>query len=165
LTVSVADRPGSSIDQGNRYFGDSPLVLELPYDRYEHITVQTEAGETASVVVKGGDWAAMDKDVLILRVDPPKEEKAVDRFRKGFYGAYGRFWVALPIAFLLSGISTAYIDFYNSRQITDTYEGAVSSYYVSMGLWIVTGGLLGESLYRMSRYLNSSNANETKIAR
>ncbi|MDR3145004.1 MAG: PEGA domain-containing protein, partial [Treponema sp.] len=91
LTVEAADSPGSAVYRGNLYAGESPLVLELPLGQYENISVQTPAGETGSVVVRGGIFSGGD---LILKTSPPPEPKQVDRFRRKFYGAWGRFWFA-----------------------------------------------------------------------
>jgi hypothetical protein len=162
LTVEAADRPGSAVYRGNLYAGDSPLVVELPRGQFENITVQTPEGETGSVVVQGGVFSAEN---LILKTSPPPETKQVDRFRRMYYGAWGRFWFALPAAFLVYGISTAYINSYNNNILPELYDKATAYHYFSIGTMVVAGGFLGESLFRMGRYLYITGRNETRLAK
>jgi hypothetical protein len=162
LTVEAAGSPGSAVYRGNLYAGESPLAIELPRGQYENISVQTPEGETGSVVVQGGVFSA---ETLILKTSPPPEAKQVDRFRRRFYGAWGRFWFALPAAFLVYGISSAYTNSYNNNTLPELYDKAMAYNYISIGAIAVAGGFLGESLFRMGRYLYTTGRNETRLAK
>jgi hypothetical protein len=162
FTIEAEERPGSAVYRGNLYAGESPLAAELPLGQYENIVVQTPDGETGSVVVQGGNLASGN---LILKTSPPPEAKQVDRFRKKFYGAYGRFWFALPVAFLLYGMSTAYTNSYTNNTLPQLYENALTYRYVSIGAIVIAGGFLAESLFRTGRYLYATGRNETKLAK
>jgi hypothetical protein len=136
--------------------------MELPLGQYENISVQTPAGETGSVVVQGGIFSAEN---LILKTSPPPEAKQVDRFRRMYYGAWGRFWFALPAAFLIYGISSAYTNSYNNNTLPELYDKATAYNYISIGAIAVAGGFLGESLFRMGRYLYTTGRNETRLVK
>ena len=76
----------------------------VPIGQYRYIRVETEDGLTGEAIVKGS--SAEDGTRIITlqpRKLPGKDEKPVEDKRRKFYGAYGRFWVALPVAFLITG--------------------------------------------------------------
>jgi hypothetical protein len=98
----------------------------------------------------------------------PREDKETDRFRRAFYGAYGRFWIALPVAFLVNGLYTMYSGTYlrpESPGNADLYDQASVLYYINIGTMVVAGGFLAESLYRMFRYIYAAGKNQPKAAR
>jgi TolB-like protein len=161
FSVTVPDNPDSQVYQGTLFAGTSPLSLTLPAGSYENIVVETVEGKTASVVI-GPDFT---RDTLSLKVTPPKEEGRVNRFRRGFYGAYGRFWLALPVAVLVSGLSTSYTQAYNRRGIRDMYDKALGFYYASVGTMAVAGGFLGEALIRAFFYVYTATKNEPRLAK
>ncbi|MDR2403240.1 MAG: PEGA domain-containing protein [Spirochaetaceae bacterium] len=162
FTVEAADSPGSAVYRGNLYAGESPLPLDIPLGQYENISVQTPEGKTGSVVVQGGIFTGEN---LILNPNPSPETKQVDRFRRKFYGAYGRFWFTLPAAVLIYGISTAYTNSYNNNTLPELYNKASTYNYVSIGAIVVAGGFLGEALFRMGRYLYTTGRNETRLVK
>jgi hypothetical protein len=144
-----------SVYRGSRFVGFTPLSLRVPLGGKEFITVESPGGESASMVYRGFDGT------VELLPRPPRE-KQVERFRRKFYGAYGRFWVALPIAYLLSGVASAYTaaSAYNSG----VYDKAVNYYYVSMAAAVVSGYMLAESFYRLYRYVNNAGENVPRMA-
>jgi hypothetical protein len=86
------------------------------------------------------------------------EEKRTGRARRRFYGAYGRLWLAVPVAFIISGMSSSYADAYilNPSKTTEQYERAQRYQYISLGT-IIAAGLVGaEAVYRIFRYVRTS---------
>jgi hypothetical protein len=154
--ISVPEYPGTLVYRGALYLGEAPFTLNVPVDQYEYLHVETPGGETASMVFRGADGGVELEPVMPH--DP--EEKRTGKARRRFYGAYGRFWIALPVAFVIYGMSNAQREAYqlNNAPTTSQYEKAQRYYYVSLGAWIAAGIVLTESLYRIFRYVWISGA-------
>lgn len=146
----------ASVYRGSRFAGFTPLTLRVPLGGKEYITLESPGGESASMVYRGFDGT-------VEFLPQPPREKQVERFRRKFYGAYGRFWVALPIAYLLSGVASAYTaaSSYNSG----VYDKAINYYYVSMAAAAVSGYMLAESFYRLYRYVNNAGEDVPRMAK
>jgi hypothetical protein len=149
LTVTVSGVFDARVYRGSLYIGNAPITLSMPLDRHEYFYVQTPGGETAAMVYRGIDGTA------VLEPETPRE-KEVEWYRRKFYGAYGRFWIALPAAFLLSGIAGTYTSAYNSGGNPDIYDKTVNYYYISIAAMAVSGFLLAESFFRLYHYVNNS---------
>ncbi|MDR2663675.1 MAG: hypothetical protein LBC31_11825 [Treponema sp.] len=153
-----ADSPRESII---REPPDEPGVFTLyvPEGQYRYIRVDTEEGLSGEAIVLGGPRE--DGEVRIITLEPRKlpgrDDKPVEVKRRKFYGAYGRFWITLPIAFLLHGVFQSYNNSYYGSASPDLYDKTLNSYYISMGAWIVTGVFFAESLIRMGIYIHSAS--------
>jgi hypothetical protein len=129
----------------------------IPVGQYRYIRVDTEDGLTGEAIVKGGEGTGSFNDprliTLKLRKLPGKDDKPVEKARRKFYGAYGRFWVTLPLALFINGVSQGYANSYNLSGNPDAYDKATVSYYVSVGAWVATGVFIAESLIRLGIYI------------
>ncbi|MDR1955641.1 MAG: hypothetical protein LBQ30_02160 [Treponema sp.] len=157
LTLAVPDSSATKVYQGAHYRGETPLAVEIPQGELAYFQVETAEGKAASVVIRGPEEAETRPDSLNLQPKPsyPAEDKRVEKTRRNFYNAYGRFWIALPIAFVINGIATAHINAYNRTGNPDLYDGASARYYISIGMSIVAGAALAETFYRIFRYLRT----------
>jgi hypothetical protein len=128
----------------------------VPMGQFQYIRVDTEDGLTGEAIVKGNPDS---KEVRIIELKPRKlpgrEDNPVEKSRKKFYGAYGRFWVALPLAFIINGISLSYIDNYNSTRNPEMQNKAAYSNYATIGAWSLTGVFLAETFIRMFIYIHT----------
>ena len=180
----VLPGPGSSVYMGAFYLGGNKetaaqtvetaettaaaekpkpglFSVYVPVGQYRYIRVDTEDGLTDEVIVKGSS----EDNVRIITPEPRKlpgkDEKPVEAYRKKFYGAYGRFWIALPLAFLVNGIYQLYYNNYYLAAVTSgdqsLYGKATNAYYVSAGAWSVAGLFLVESLVRMVIYIRTAS--------
>jgi hypothetical protein len=158
--------PDGLADEGPResIIRESPdepgvFTLYVPEGQYRYIRVDTEEGLSGEVIVLGSPQE--DGEVRIIALEPRKlpgrDDKPVEVKRRKFYGAYGRFWITLPIAFLLHGVFQTYNNSYYSSASPELYDKARNSYYISMGAWIVTGVFFAESLIRMGIYIHSAS--------
>jgi len=121
--------------------------FQVPAGQYQYIRVDTEDGLTGEAIVRGSSDTGKTRIVTLEpRKLPGKDDQPVERARKKFYGAYGRFWIALPLAFFLNGVSQSYINVLGSP---NTYT------YVSYGAWAATGVFLAETLVRMVIYVHT----------
>lgn len=142
----------ASVYLGSTFMGMTPLTLQLLPNQYEYVTMENEKDETASFVYNGKVASA----VITLKPEIANT-KTVEDYRKSFYGAYGRFWISLPIAFLVYGISSSMVNSSNYSGKPDMYDGALTSQYVFYGTAGVAGAFLIETLVRMGIYLYQSN--------
>ena len=132
--------------------------IYVPAGQYRYIRVDTPGGLTGEAIVRGNDPA---DEIRVVRLEPRrlpgKDDKPVEVKRRKFYGAYGRFWIALPLAFFINGISQSYAYSYNSSGGSQTmYDRANTAYYVSIGAWAAAGIFLAESLIRMGIYIHTA---------
>jgi hypothetical protein len=155
--------PGSagSIYRGSLYIGSVPQTLDLAINRYEYLRVDTLDGKVSQAVVFGGVEPGMVNN-LVMRPMVPKGKTDVDVSRRRYYGAYGRFWIALPIAYIIQGISTTVTNTYNSTANPELYDRAISLYWASGAAIIAAGGFFLESFIREIIYLVVSTRNEPK---
>ena len=171
--VDVPGNSGSRVFLGGLYVGETPLTLELPKSQYSYVSVETPAGNVGTAVyrdnslVKGSAKFVRNDDtsgaaVFGTRVPVSPEEKRVDRARRGFYGAYGAFWILLPAGLLTAGVARTYA--YSDQQNNILYE---PDYWgkIYLGANIVWGVALGVTLFQMVRYLYVSGADATPVVK
>ncbi|MDR2182094.1 MAG: hypothetical protein LBN92_05375 [Treponema sp.] len=134
------------------------LRLRIPVDEYRYVRIETEDGLTGEAIVKGKiDGTEIREMNLPLRRLPGKDQKPVESARKKFYGAFGRFWIALPLAFFINGIAQTYANAYNISGNSTLYDNAMNSYYWSIGAWSLAGVFLAETIIRGVIYVRTSS--------
>jgi hypothetical protein len=154
--------PGAKIYIGALYVGTVPpggdLEISVPEDRYRYINMETEDGRRGEVIVLGEQRTGSQRSVEINpRIVPGKDEKPVEKRRRQFYGAWGRLWVTLPLAFFLDGLARSYATAYNVSGNEDILNRYNTSYYISRGAMIAAGVFGVESLIRLIIYINTAN--------
>ncbi|MDR0402005.1 MAG: PEGA domain-containing protein [Treponema sp.] len=152
---------GARIYIGALYAGTVPpggdLEIAVPRDGYRHISAETETGERGEIIVLGEQTGGGRLVGLNPRIIPGKDEKPVERRRRQFYGAWGRLWITLPLAFFLDGVARSYATAYNSSGSDDILNRYNTSFYVSRGAMIAAGIFGVESLIRLIIYINTAN--------
>jgi hypothetical protein len=163
LTIEVPAKPGTLVYRGALYLGDAPFTLTMPAQGYEYLRVETPEGETGALVVRGTGRSLDNPPVFEVRTKMPKgeDEKPVGTARRRFYGAYGRFWIALPVAFILGGVYNAYLDAYKNNITQAMYDETMKYWYISTGATVVAGLALTETFYRIFRYVRASGEDTT----
>ncbi|QQO08286.1 hypothetical protein [Breznakiella homolactica] len=162
--IEIAEGERASVYRGALYIGDTPMVLDVPRDRFEYVMVETPDGKTTSVVFRG-----QTASTVLHPMDPNiPENKSVETLRRKFYGAFARFWIALPVAILFNGIASARINGYNQASANGTatdslYRDANIYYYTSIGGWVVAGTFLTEALVRFFFYTRAANSGISEI--
>jgi hypothetical protein len=159
LRLSV---PGAKIYIGALYAGTVPpggdLEISVPEDRYRYISVETEDGRRGEVIVLGEQQTENQRSVEINpRIVPGRDEKPVEKRRRQFYGAWGRLWVTLPLAFFLDGLARSYATAYNLSGNADLLDRFNTSYYISRGAILAAGVFGVESIIRLVIYINTAN--------
>ena len=130
----------------------------VPVGQYRYLRMETEDGLTGEVIVKGTPNDEVRIITLQPRKLPGKNDKPVEDKRRKFYGAYGRFWIALPVAFFTYGLFQLY-DYSNkaSSGNPNMYTGKKTSSNITIGAWSVAGVFLAETLIRMGIYINAAS--------
>jgi hypothetical protein len=156
-----------SVYLGAQYIGDAPVNFEVPLDRYQYILVETEDGNQGKLIAQGSsdsDLTSPREMVIHPQVLPDKNERPVDTMRRKFYGAYGRLWVTLPLAFLISGLSTAYTNANTSSTTGEMNANALMWNRISIGAWGVAGLFAVEVVYRLIRYVSTTSKDAVLVA-
>jgi hypothetical protein len=157
LTIDVPGKEGTRLYRGALYIGDTPLSLSLAPGG-DYIYLESPDGETAGVVIEMEQSLEETEERLNLKtvLPPPEDEDRINRDRKKLYGAYGRAWIALPLAFLLGGITDSFIQTYNYRYEPALYDKALAGHYLRIGGWALVGLAAGEYIFRIYRYLKTA---------
>jgi hypothetical protein len=141
---------GSQVYQGSMYMGQAPLTITAPLNQFEYIHAETPGGDTSSVVFRAGQTGSV---ITMPNVIPHGEDpKPLGTARRKFYGGWTMFWIALPAAFMFSGIVATYQNAYvyaGDPEVGNAYNTLSP---VSTGLWIGFGVTAAYSVYRMFRY-------------
>ncbi|MDR0472096.1 MAG: hypothetical protein LBH43_00230 [Treponema sp.] len=167
LTVDVPGQPDSSVYLGGLFVGKAPLTIELLNQNAAYITVETQEGETGSAIISGGSvirgnaqFSRAAENTLFYKTSMPVDpnEKRINKAKLKFYGAYGRFWIALPVSMVVSGMAENHINsFYSDK--------ASYANYINIGAYTVLGLAGADLVYRLVRYLYISRSDADPIAR
>jgi hypothetical protein len=154
--------PGARVYIGALYAGTVPfgddLEISVPRGRYRYINVETEDGRGGELIVLGKQNGESRRVEINPEILPGKDEKPVEKRRRQFYGAWGRLWITLPLAFLLDGVTRSYATAYNaSRGNQELLDRFNTSYYISRGMMIAAGVFGAESIIRLIIYINTAN--------
>jgi hypothetical protein len=149
------DEPGSSLYQGALYVGESPLTLQAPLNRPEYFYTETPGGSAGSVIFRAGQ----PSNPIYIGTKPilDPEVKPLNKARRQYYGAWTRFWISLPAAFLMGGVVNSYRDayaVYGSSVFEENYQLYNG---ISIGIWVVFGVVAVESFIRIIRYAHTAS--------
>jgi hypothetical protein len=158
--AGTAELNDVAVRLGALHVGVAPMVLTLPALKMAYIEVETKTGLGASSVVSQGGTL-----VLQLKPLPGKDAKPVENARHRFYGAFGRFSIALPIAFFMSGMAQVYE---NAATWSGDADKEASGERVSLWAHVavaVAASFFAESAVRCAIYLHEANARATPLAK
>jgi hypothetical protein len=148
--IDFPSREGSPVYQGALYMGQAPLTITAPLNQFEYIHAETPGGGESSVVFRAGQTGNV---VSLPNVIPRgSDPKPLATARRKFYGGWTAFWVALPLAFMVSGIASTYGNAYTYAGNSEVGNAYNTMNTVSIGLWVGFVGTAAYSIYRMARY-------------
>ena len=158
LTLSLTDGGPAKIYIGALYAGELPsygaFEFRVPRGMYRYLNAETEDGRAGRVIVLGGE------ENRSLSIKPQilhgPDEKPVEKRRRQFYGAWGRFWVSLPVTFFVYGMKIMY-EAHAKVGNESMYNTAVLTNNLFTAGAIVTGVFGAESLVRLIIYINTAN--------
>jgi hypothetical protein len=159
--VSIDTTEPASLYQGALFIGAAPFALSAPRDHRMSLMAETPDKKSTSTV-----FTVSDNAILMKPVAPPQQD-AVDKARRGFYGAWGRFWIALPLALVLNGMYSSYVSAYNAPaavpRTSDEYKTAQNFQYATTGAAIASIGFGIEFAVRLIYYVAISNKERTPL--
>ncbi|MDR3276534.1 MAG: PEGA domain-containing protein [Treponema sp.] len=172
VTLESGGEP-ASVYQGSRYMGETPLSLDLPLGGGEYFRLESPPGAVARAVIlpgpglSSGPGPGSGPEPLVFSLDlaPPQEAGMIEGFRQGYYGAWGRFWIALPLALIFHGLTDTMIQSYNasSARKPEYYTRTTVFAWVDAGLWVVTAAFGVESIVRAVFYFIAASDNAPGI--
>jgi hypothetical protein len=163
--VDTPNHAESLVFQDSLFVGKTPLVLPLPRSSYQYLTVETEDGQVGSTVIPSDAQGEMIE--LPMTVHDPLEKGRVEKVRRQFYGAWGRFWIVIPVTMMINGLANSVTTAYtrNLDPSNDQYDLASKYYWASIGINVITAAVVVESVIRIVVYLYGSTKGEPKINR
>jgi hypothetical protein len=148
--IDFPSHAGSPVYQGSLYMGQTPLTITAPLNQFEYIHAETPGGGESSVVFRAGQTGSV---VSLPNVIPQgRDPKPLGTARQKFYGGWTAFWVALPLAFMVSGFAATYQNVYAYAGNPEMGSAYNTLNTVSTGLWIGFGVTAAYAIYRMARY-------------
>jgi hypothetical protein len=156
---SKAVAGSASLYDGALYAGQLPMSLRGPSGQQRGLNVETSDGEVAQTVFR------VSNNPIVFDPKPPPPDDRTEVARRKFYSAYGRFWIALPLAVLGMGLSSTMTSVYNSYPAGNPELGRQQEIVsgVSLGLNILMGVCLADTLFRAGRYVWEANKESSPL--
>jgi hypothetical protein len=168
--INIAGNFGASVYTGAGYAGETPLTLTVPSNQLSYVQVERFDGAEGSAVFVTPETAGESYEISVkLKASLSSDRQQVERARRQYYGAWGRFWIALPVAFIIDGITTSRIKSHNYAVLNSggytngMYNDAVTWNNVRTGAWVAVGLASADVIFRVIRYLYVSNEGTPRI--
>jgi len=173
----------AKVYQGAFFSGFAPLELSGLEGNFQQINVEQNAINAKKVKGKISTFPETRHAQTIFQIGTkdnidltPKVSPAIGRTekaRKGFYGAFGRLWIGLPIAFVLMGIADSYLNSWKVLDKTKFTDAAAREeqfnktktwYNVKIGAGIGIGLLAADAVIRFFIYMYQANRESSILA-
>jgi hypothetical protein len=161
--ITITTEEPAVLYRGALYIGETPFFLSAPLDTRIPLMAETRDQKSTSTAV------LIDRSTGTITMKPvkPPKEGAVDKARRGFYSAWGRFWIALPIALVVNGMYSSYVSAYNlpmGNRTEEDYNTAKTYQYAAGGSGILAMGFGVEFVIRLLYYVYVSNKERSPLA-
>jgi len=161
------DYSGSFVYKGAYFAGktehDTPFSLTATDGSFQQINIETKDRKYAQSVFK-----IKEGDTVTLTPKIPPRLGRTEKARRSFYGAFGRFWVGLPIAFMAIGYANTYISTYNTlyayERTPERTDIARKWTYVQAGATAAIGLLAADVVVRLIIYIYQANKEGSILA-
>jgi hypothetical protein len=158
--ISTKKGENASVYQGALFVGNTPLTLTGPIDGFGQISIETEDNDKDAYKTAQTVFLIKDNSNVTIAPKPPAPEDRIEKSRKRFYRAYGRFWVGLPVALLLMGMSNSYVSAWYSSPVAtqvSTIDKANAWVNVPTFAWIGIGLLAVDVVTNLIIYVYQAN--------
>jgi hypothetical protein len=158
--ITVDTTEPAALYRGALYVGETPFALSAPHDTWLSLMAETPDQKSSSTA-----FLVNESALLMKPLEPPKQD-AVDKARRGFYGAWGRFWIALPLALVVNGMYSSYLSAYNSPAGVKTEDDFNTAKTFQYATGIAVGVAVGfgvEFAARLVYYVVVSNRERTPL--
>jgi hypothetical protein len=166
IEVEVPNVPGSSVYQGSLFVGTAPLTITAPRAQYGYVKIETPDEKTESLVFNSGGGTPPHLVFRNPRTPRPSEDKPLETARRGYYGSWGRLWIAGSLTLLISGIYTGYeVAFNAGNQSPAIYTQGNTMGYIRLGAMVATGLVAADWIFRFIRYVYTANKDSVPRAK
>jgi hypothetical protein len=159
-------REGGSLYRGALYIGEAPLSMMVPQNQYEYLHLESPGGRTAAAAFTADPNREDNLVTLKLSYLRRPDEQRVGNSRHAFYGAWGRFWIALPLTVLLWGLSDAYAPTVYGQDpgiYLQSSNQFLHRSYISIGALVTTVVFGVEWMFRSFRYISTASEDAVSI--
>jgi len=164
VNIDVKGNSGAIIYNGAMYVGEAPLILRLPVNQLDYITVKTRNGETAKAVFNTPDMSEKTLSLsLKTKIPPPSGQKKVNKARSWYYWAWGGTWISVIAVWISDGMLRTYNVALPYSSDISFYESAQQVAYVRSGAMIGMGAIITYGFIQMVRYLYVATEDATPI--
>ncbi|MCL2720000.1 MAG: hypothetical protein FWD47_01500 [Treponema sp.] len=166
--IEIFSNKEGSVYHGALYVGEAPLTLRLPVNQIEYLELETIDQWKSSIIFQTPDNSDVSQSIF-LQATIPLQSGRVDRDRQWFYWVWGGTWITGIGAWLAyntfvsadTGIRINYAQ-------TGTYDENLYNYNMNMsdlytGMLVAVGVVSVYGLYRLVRYIHTSNKGSTPI--
>jgi hypothetical protein len=166
VNIFAPNASGVSVYRGALYVGEAPLVLRLPLNGLDYISVKGSRGETAQMVFNTPGMPNGSYDFsLKTKIPPPAGQRRVNKARYWYYWAWGGTWITGIAAWVTNGIYTSQNSALSQSSSTDFYDDTQRMYYISTGATILVGVAVAYEIFQMVRYLYTATEDATPIVK
>jgi hypothetical protein len=143
--------------------GEAPLILPLPLDQFEYISVERQDERSKAAFLTPD----LPSDTLSLslktKIPPPSGQRRVNKARQWYYWAWGGTWITGIAAWVTYGMYTgqsAAIRPYSP----DSFRNSTQRLYViSLGTMIAAAAAMGHEVFHIGRYMYTATEGVTPI--
>ena len=161
--ISTPGTSGASVYHGALYVGEAPLILRLPLDQFEYISVENQNERAKAVFLTPG----LPSDTLSLslktKVTPPSGQRRVNNARKWYYWAWGGTWITGIAAWITYGMYTGQYAVLKTNSPNDFKNSTKNLEYISLGTMIAAGVAAGYEIFHIVRYMYTATEDVTPI--
>jgi hypothetical protein len=163
--LTVRDVDDAAVYLGALYLGRTPVDTELIAGGAGYFRIEGPGDTWNSTVIPTG--MSEGKYGITLRLRPPLPEGRVENSRRRFYGAWGRFWIAMPLSILVNGLAMSVVNAYNVNPYKTNEQLAKANiwYWAAMASDILAIIFAGESIIRAVYYTSTSSRGEPVLER
>ena len=163
VLVDTPGKAGASVYHGALYVGQAPLVLRLPLDQLQYISVETRNEQAKAVFTTPSLPSQTQSLFLKTKITPPAGQKRVDKARKWYYWAWGGTWITGIAAWITYGMYTGQDAVLRSNS-PDTFINSTQQLrYISLGTMIAVGVAMGYEIFHIVRYMYVATEGVTPI--
>ena len=163
--IDAPNSSGASVYHGALYVGEAPLILRLPLERFEYISVE-KRNERAKAVFLTPD---LPDDTLNLslktKIPPPSGKRRVNKARNWYYWAWGGTWITGIVAWITYGMYTGQNAVLSQSASPAFRDSTQQMYFISLGAMIAAGAAAGYEVFHIARYMYTATEDVTPIVK
>jgi len=163
--IDAPGKIGMSVYHGTLYVGEAPLILRLPLDQLQYITVENQTERAKAVFTVPDSPSDTLSLSLKTKTTRPSGQQRVNKARRWYYWAWGGTWITGIAAWITYGMYTGQRAVLEQSSDPAFYDATRQLYYISMGTVIAVGVAIGHEIFHMGRYMYTATDDLTPIVK